>query len=121
MTSKEQDKAEGKAKQDANVIPMFGKAKPAAATKTKKSSEPTKLHSKGSTSAQTTDKEKPRASTEATTEVSTKALSEDNRAKKDRGMSFSEIMKRNAQNKDRLKKERLKANQKVIRTHRLKH
>lgn len=40
---------------------------------------------------------------------------------KDNGASFSEIMKRNAENKDRMKKERLKANQKVIRTHRLKH
>lgn len=42
-------------------------------------------------------------------------------AKESKGMSFSDIMKRNAENKDRLKKERLKANQKVIRTHRLKH
>lgn len=111
MTSKDQDKAEGKANQDANVIPMFGKGKPSAAPKNKKSSEPTKLNSKGSTAASTTPKDK----------AETKISNDESKADKDSGMSFSEIMKRNAQNKDRLKKERLKANQKVIRTHRLKH
>lgn len=35
--------------------------------------------------------------------------------------SFSEIMRKNAENRDRLKRERLKSNQKVIRSHRLKH
>lgn len=75
-----------------NVIPLFGKGKAAAKPGTPESPAEEK-------------------------EPSSKSCQD----KKDAGMSFSEIMKRNAENKDRMKKERLKANQKVIRTHRLKH
>ncbi len=39
---------------------------------------------------------------------------------KDEGLSFAEIMRRNAENADRLKKERAKANQGVIKSYRLK-
>lgn len=35
--------------------------------------------------------------------------------------TFSEIIRKNAENRDRLKKDRFKSNQKVIRSHRLKH
>lgn len=36
------------------------------------------------------------------------------------GLSFEEIMRRNMENKERLKKDRAKANQSVIRSYRLK-
>lgn len=76
-----------------NVIPLFRKGKDAA---------------KGNTPKIPADS-------------SEQAESEQPLEAKESGPSFSEIMKRNAENKDRMKKERLKANQKVIRTHRLKH
>lgn len=40
--------------------------------------------------------------------------------KEDHELSFAEIMRRNAENQERMRRERLKANQGVIRSHRLK-
>lgn len=92
-----------------NVIPMFKSGKGKA--------KPTPKQARKSDQAVDRKIDKP-------SKVDLKTLDKspaDKGTEKESDLSFAEIMKRNAENKDRLKKERLKANQKVIRTHRLKH
>lgn len=126
----QKDIGKDKPHKDQKVIPLFGnssKGKPAP-TKKKTEAQPTAPSRSDKTTAEqkvgetkktieTISKDaadKPRIATADQHEETSSTTS-------DKGMSFSDIMKRNAENKDRLRKERLKANQKVIRTHRLKH
>lgn len=124
----QKDIGKDKPQKDQKVIPLFGdsnKGKPAPTKKKAEAQHPSPSRSDTSTAEQKVGKKTDETINKETTDnprIATADQHEDSPSTaSDKGMSFSDIMKRNAENRDRLRKERLKANQKVIRTHRLKH
>lgn len=126
----QKDIGKDKPHEDQKVIPLFGKSNKGKPAPTQKKTQA--QHTAPSRSDKTTAEQNVGENKKTIEEISKETADKPRIATSDRheespspasdkGMSFSDIMKRNAENKDRLRKERLKANQKVIRTHRLKH